>query len=43
LSESLPLVGGVSFFGLTGCVVALLLGVRLWRAISKSGHLDRRE
>jgi ubiquinone biosynthesis protein len=43
LSERLPLVGGVSLFGITGCVVALGIGVRLWRAISKSGHLDRRE
>ena len=43
LSERIPLVGGVSLFGITGCIVALGIGVRLWRAISKSGHLDRRE
>ncbi len=38
-----PLVGGVSFFGLTGCVLALALGIRLLRAINKSGHVDRRD
>jgi ubiquinone biosynthesis protein len=43
LSTKIPLIGGVSLFGLTGCLVALALGVRLLRAISKSGHLDRRE
>jgi ubiquinone biosynthesis protein len=34
---------GVSLFGAAGCVVALGLGLRLLRAINKSGHLDRRE
>ncbi|HTQ40183.1 MAG TPA: AarF/ABC1/UbiB kinase family protein [Pirellulales bacterium] len=46
-----PLIGpawlfgakGVSLFGAAGCVVALGLGLRLLRAINKSGHLDRRE
>lgn len=33
----------LSVFGLTGCFVAVLLGLRLLRAIGKSGHLDRRE
>ncbi len=33
----------VSLFGITGCVVAVLLGLRLLRAIGKSGHLDRRD
>lgn len=33
----------VSVFGVTGCVVAVLIGLRLLRAIGKSGHLDRRE
>jgi ubiquinone biosynthesis protein len=33
----------VSVFGVSGCVVAVLLGLRLLRAIGKSGHLDRRE
>ncbi len=43
LSEKIPLIGGVSFFGLAGCLVALGLGVRLLRAINKSGHVDRRD
>jgi ubiquinone biosynthesis protein len=33
----------LSVFGLTGCFVAVLLGLRLLRAIGKSGHLDHRE
>ncbi len=33
----------LSIFGVTGCFVAVLLGLRLLRAIGKSGHLDRRE
>jgi ubiquinone biosynthesis protein len=33
----------LSLFGLTGCFVAVLLALRLLRAIGKSGHLDRRE
>jgi len=33
----------LSVFGLTGCFVAVMLGLRLLRAIGKSGHLDRRE
>ena len=33
----------VSIFGLLGCVVSLILGLRLLRAIGKSGHLDRRK
>ncbi|HID76262.1 MAG TPA: AarF/ABC1/UbiB kinase family protein [Planctomycetaceae bacterium] len=36
-----PLFRGVSVPGTTGCVLALLLGLRLLRAINKSGHLDR--
>ncbi len=32
----------VSILGLGGCIVSLLLGLRLLRAIGKSGHLDRR-
>jgi len=38
-----PLLGGVSLFGAAGCIVALGLGMRLLRAINKSGHLDRRD
>jgi len=30
----------ISVLGLTGCVISILLGLRLLRAISKSGHLD---
>ena len=37
-----PLVRGVSVVGATGCIVAVFLGLRLLRAINKSGHLDRR-
>ena len=33
----------LSLFGLSGCFVAVLLALRLLRAIGKSGHLDRRE
>jgi ubiquinone biosynthesis protein len=32
----------VSILGLSGCAISLLLGLRLLRAIGKSGHLDRR-
>jgi ubiquinone biosynthesis protein len=37
-----PLLRGTSILGATGCVLSLLLGLRLVRAIGKSGHLDRR-
>ena len=33
----------ISILGLLGCTVAILLGLRLLRAIGKSGHLDTRE
>jgi ubiquinone biosynthesis protein len=33
----------ISVLGITGCTVAVLLGLRLLRAIGKSGHLDQRE
>lgn len=33
----------VSVLGLTGCAAAILVGMRLLRAIRKSGHLDRRD
>jgi ubiquinone biosynthesis protein len=36
-------VRNISILGLTGCFVSLLVGLRLIRAIGKSGHLDRRE
>ncbi|MGD9644199.1 MAG: ABC1 kinase family protein [Pirellulales bacterium] len=37
-----PLVQGVSVLGAAGCAISLLLGLRLVRAINKSGHLDRK-
>ncbi|NLX98683.1 MAG: AarF/ABC1/UbiB kinase family protein [Rhodopirellula sp.] len=37
-----PQVGDVSLLGVTGCLAAIFLGLRLWRAINKSGRLDRR-
>ena len=33
----------LSLFGLSGCFVAVLLGLRLLHAIGKSGHLDQRD
>jgi ubiquinone biosynthesis protein len=41
--EAPPLIAGVSVFGASGCLLAMALGLRLLRAINKSGHLDRRE
>jgi ubiquinone biosynthesis protein len=38
-----PLIWDVSLFGAAGCIISLALGLRLLRAINKSGHLDRRE
>lgn len=38
-----PAVGGVSIFGVAGCVTSVILGLRLMRAIAKSGHLDERK
>jgi len=38
-----PLLGSISVLGVSGCVVSLALGLRLLRAINKSGHLDRRQ
>lgn len=37
-----PLLSDVSVLGAAGCLAALFLGLRLWRAINKSGRLDRR-
>jgi len=39
----LPLVRQVSLPGLVGVALSFALGVRLWRAIKKSGRLDRRQ
>jgi ubiquinone biosynthesis protein len=33
----------ISILGLSGCALSFLLGLRLLRAIGKSGHLDRRD
>ena len=33
----------LSLLGLSGCALSLLVGLRLLRAIGKSGHLDRRK
>jgi ubiquinone biosynthesis protein len=38
-----PRVWGVSVLGAAGCIISVVLGLRLLRAINKSGHLDRRE
>ncbi len=37
-----PLLPKVSAMGAAAGVVSILLGMRLWRAINKSGHLDQR-
>jgi ubiquinone biosynthesis protein len=36
-------LGSFSFFGALGCLVSIGLGLRLYWAIRKSGHLDRRK
>jgi ubiquinone biosynthesis protein len=38
-----PVLPDVSAPGLAGMVVSIALGLRLWRAINKSGHLDRKK
>jgi len=38
-----PKLYGVSVPGAIGIVVSVALGLRLWRAIHKSGHLDRKK
>lgn len=38
-----PTVFDVSILGIGGCLISLGLGLRLLRAISKSGHLDRKK
>lgn len=39
----IPLIQGVSLPGMLGVSVSFAMGVRLWRAINKSGRLDRRD
>jgi ubiquinone biosynthesis protein len=43
LSRGVWLFHGVSVPGVAGCVLSVVLGMRLLRAISKSGRLDRRK
>ena len=43
LFRGVPIFEGISVFGSLGCVTAVVLGLRLLRAINKSGHLDRRD
>lgn len=38
-----PLLGGVSAFGVIGCVFSGMLGYRLFRAIQHSGHLEHHD
>jgi ubiquinone biosynthesis protein len=38
-----PLMFGISAPGAAAAVVSIALGIRLWRAINKSGHLDRKK
>ena len=38
-----PLVHGVSVPGTLAMVLSMGMALRLWRAINKSGHLDRRK
>ncbi|HVX14831.1 MAG TPA: AarF/ABC1/UbiB kinase family protein [Pirellulales bacterium] len=37
------LLEDLSLLGVVGSTLSILLGLRLWRAINKSGHLDRRK
>ena len=38
-----PLLGAMSIPGAITCGFSIALGMRLWRAITKSGHFDRRQ
>jgi ubiquinone biosynthesis protein len=38
-----PQLYGVSVPGAVAMTVSIFLGLRLWRAINKSGHLDRKK
>jgi ubiquinone biosynthesis protein len=33
----------ISILGLSGCVISILMGLRVLRAIGKSGHLDSKD
>lgn len=43
LLNKIPLLGTISVPGAVGVGLSVALGLRLWRAINKSGHLDRRK
>jgi len=43
LAGSMPVIQGVSVPGIVGIGLSIALGLRLWRAINKSGRLDRRQ
>ena len=43
LNISWLLLKDISSLGAAGMVLSMSLGLRLWRAINKSGHLDRRK
>ncbi len=43
LTGWIPIIQGVSVPGIVGIAFSLALGLRLWRAINKSGRLDRRQ
>ena len=38
-----PVWGGTSILGAAGCIASMILGLRLYWAIRKSGHLDRKD
>ena len=43
LLNKIPLIGTISVPGAVGIALSVALGLRLWFAINKSGHLDRRK
>ena len=43
LLNKIPLIGTISVPGAVGIGMSVALGLRLWFAINKSGHLDRRK
>ena len=43
LTGWIPLIQEISVPGMVGVTFSIALGLRLWRAINKSGHLDRRK
>jgi ubiquinone biosynthesis protein len=43
LLGKIPMLGHISIAGAIGTGLSVALGLRLWMAINKSGHLDRRK